>query len=68
MASQKVVKIPQLSWDRAEALIPELAGKPIMAAVGDPTVAAVIRLALVLGLIQLEEEHGEGISTDSTGR
>ena len=59
MASQKVVKIPQASWDRAEALIPELAGKTIMAAVGDPTVAAVVRLALVLGLEQLEKEHGE---------
>ena len=58
MASQKVVKIPQSSWERAEALIPALEGKPLMAAAGDPTVAAVVRLALVLGLEQLEKEHG----------
>ena len=58
MAPQKVVKIPQSSWNRAEDLIPKLEGKTIMAAAGDPpTVAAVVRLALVLGLEQLEEEH-----------
>ena len=59
MAAQKVVKIPQSSWDRAEALIPKLDGKTIIAAAGDPTVAAVVRLALALGLEQLEAEHGQ---------
>lgn len=54
---QKVVKVPLSSWLRAEALMPVLDGTREMAAAGDPTVAAVIRLALVLGLEQLEKEH-----------
>jgi hypothetical protein len=55
---QKVVKIPQLSWDRSKEMVPKLDGKVIMACVETATTAAVIRLALVLGLEQLEKEHG----------
>lgn len=54
--AQKVVKIPEDLFTRAEALIPRLEGKTLMAAASEVTVAAVIRMALALGLDRLETE------------
>lgn len=54
----QVVKLPGDLVARARDLLPRLIGRPELAAVARPTVAAVLRLALSLGLTELEKRTG----------
>jgi len=52
-----MARLPGELVGRATALLPRLAGTPAMAAAGRPTTTAVIRVALSLGLAELERQH-----------
>lgn len=52
---------------RADALVPILAADPVLSSVGQVTRAAVLRMALRLGLDALEERHGRRRPTRKGG-
>ncbi len=57
---QKVVKLPEELFERAAALLPRLEGTEALAAAGRPSTIAVVRLALTLGLLELEGRYPDG--------
>jgi len=58
--SPQVVKIPAFLVARARALVPHLEGTPTMAAAPRVTGAAVLRVALSIGLAELERRTTAG--------
>jgi hypothetical protein len=52
------MRLPQELLERADALIPAIEADPELGSFGRASRAAVLRLALVRGLQQLEEQFG----------
>ena len=54
---QKVIKLPQDLFDRAEALVARMTDAPELFAASRKSTAAVIRLAMSIGLKELEQKY-----------
>jgi hypothetical protein len=52
---QTGIRLPQSILDRADALAVRLAADPVRSAMATPTRSGVLRLALALGLAELED-------------
>lgn len=57
---QTAIRLPQAVLDRADALVEKLAADPVLTAMGGPTRSGVLRLAIALGLEQLEKGATRG--------